>query len=97
MEKGSELIFTHQVVRLRDHSGHWQKTGESGREGARSRVLPTGHLSEGKRKEKTPETLLCWKRTSGVESHPHQRPLRKMEMRMDLFFNSTVGLGHTRA
>lgn len=96
MEKVRELTFTHQVGRLRDHFGDWQKTGSQAGKGHGAENFLRATSVKGEERRRRPETLLCWKRRSGVESRPHQRPLRKMEMRMDLFSNSTVSLGPYR-
>lgn len=76
MDKVRELTFTHQVVRLGDHFGRWQKMGSQAGKGHGPEYFLLAASGKGKERRSLPETLLCWKRRPGVESHPHQRPLR---------------------
>lgn len=71
MKKASELIVTPPVVRLRDHVGHWQKMGSQTEKGHGAKYFLLATSVKGKERRRLPETLLCWKRRSRVESHPY--------------------------
>lgn len=67
------------------------------RRGLELSIRSSDHLSERQGRGRNPETLLWLMRTLRAKSHPHLRPLRKMETSLDLFFNSIVSLGSCQA